>query len=161
MTALSADKIRPVRLEGELIKRKYGLVGYTALGGGNTAQTLYKGGLVAMDVSDVDGYVQTVPGTAVAADIFAGIAAHQAKTDSSLTADGAVDISVFVNGVWGFAVGSLTVADIGANAFASDDDTITTTATGNLHVGVIVDVDATYVWVDISQQAGRPSAATV
>ena len=158
--AITADKNRPVRLEGNLIKRKYGLVGYTNLGSGSEAQTLYKGAIIAMDVSDVDGYVQTVPGTAAVGDIFAGIAAHQQKTDSSLTADGAVEMSVYVNGVWGFAVGSLAVTDIGANAFASDNDTITTTATGNLHVGVIVDVDATYVWVDISQQAGRPSAAT-
>lgn len=165
MAVLSASKSRPVRLPaGGLNLRKVGLAGYTNFGGGNTAHTVYKGSLVVCDVSDTDGYFRAVPltsGTNMAAgDIFAGVAVEKQVVDSNVTADGALDVTVATNGVWGFAVGSLAITDIGAAAYASDDDTITTTSTSNLWVGYIVDVDSSYVWVDISRASGMANSAT-
>jgi hypothetical protein len=165
MAVLSNSKTRPVRLEsGELRKRVYGMAGYTNFAGGNAAHTIYKGSVVVIDVSDTDGYCRACPlssSTALAAgDIFCGIAAYEESVAAADLADGSKEISVYINGTWGFAVGSLAITDIGAPAYASDDDTITTTSTNNMWVGTIVDVDATYVWVDISQAAGQLNSAT-
>ena len=93
-------------------------------------------------------------------DIFGGISVEQKKVTSSHTSDGSVKCSVARNGVWGFAKGSLAQTDIGAPAYASDDTTVTTTATNNMWIGHIVEVDATYVWVDITPAVGRPNLAT-
>ncbi|RMD64632.1 hypothetical protein D6833_04170 [Candidatus Parcubacteria bacterium] len=165
MAVLTANKNRPVRLPaGGITTRLLPLAGYTNFGAGNTAHTVYKGSLVMCDVSDTDGYFRAVPDTSVtpaaAGDIFGGIALEKQEVTSGDTADGSKKVTVAVDGVWGFPVGSIAITDIGAPAYASDDDTITTTATNNLWVGTIVDRDATYVWVDISHAAGRTNTAT-
>ena len=165
MAVLSANKQRPVKLPaGGLIRRVYGMAGYTNFAGGSTAHTIYHGSVTVIDVSDTDGYIRACPlssSTALASgDVFTGIAAEKQAVTSDDTDDGSVECAVYVNGVWGFAVGSLAVTDIGAPAYASDDDTITTTTTNNLWVGTIVDVDSTYVWVDIQHAAGRTNSAT-
>jgi len=165
MAVLTDNKQRPVRLaHGGLATRLVKLAGYVNFEAGSTAHRVYKGSVVMSDVSDTDGFFRAMPDSAVtpaeAADIFAGIAAERQDVSSDEPADGDAACAVFINGVWGFAVGSITIADLGAPAYASDDDTITTTALNNLWVGTIVDVDASYVWVDISHAAGRTNTAT-
>lgn len=165
MAVLSANKQRPCRVPaGGLTIEKLDLAGYTNFDSGNTEHTVYHGSIVVCDVSDTDGYFRACPlssSTALASgDIFGGIAIEKQEVTSSNTADGSVKCSVARNGVWGFAVGSLAVTDIGAPAYASDDDTITTTSTNNIWVGYIVGVDSTYVYVDISRAAGMANSAT-
>ena len=79
---------------------------------------------------------------------------YQEVTSENL-ADGLVKVTVAVDGVWGFPKGGLAITDIGAPAYASDDATITTTSTTAVWIGVIIDVDGTYVWVDIAQACGQ------
>jgi len=138
----------------------YGLVGYTDYQSGSTAYTVYKGAIVMMDVSDVDGYAQPLQSgiTVASGDVFLGVALEEVSVASSDTSQADKDVLLARDGVWGFAKGSLAVTDIGDVAYASDDCTITTTDTNNLWVGQIVDVDDTYVWVDISLAAGREVA---
>jgi hypothetical protein len=165
MAVLSADKTRPVRIPpGGLTFRTLKLAGYTNFGAGTLAHTVYKGSVVVCDVSDTDGYFRACPLSSsvnlAAGDIFGGIAIEQVAVGSADAADGSKEVTVAVNGEWGFAVGALAITDLGAPAYASDDDTITTTSTNNLWVGTIVDVDATYVWIDISRAAGQLNSAT-
>lgn len=165
MAVLSANKARPVRLPaGGITTRSLPLAGYTNFGSGSTAHNVYKGSVVVCDVSDTDGYFRACPLSSstnlASGDIFGGIALEKQEVSSSDTGDGSKEVTVAVNGVWGFPVGSLAITDIGAPAYASDDDTITTTATNNIWVGTIVDRDATYVWVDVSHAAGRTNTAT-
>jgi len=165
MTVLSADKNRPVKVPpGGLKTAVVRLAGYTNFGGGTTAHTVYKGSGVICDVSDTDGYFRACPaGSSVnsaAGDVFGGIAAEQVKVQSTDTSDGSKKCTVYRNGLWGFAKGSLAITDIGAAAYLSDDDTITTTSTNNYWCGYIVDVDDTYVWVDIAPAWMRANSAT-
>lgn len=160
MAALTASKSR--QHKGAVRDQRYGVVGYTNYQGGSAVHTIYKGSIVMMDVSDVDGYAQKRISSenAVAADVFLGIAQEKVEITSSDTGDGDKNILVAQSGLWAFAKGSLTVTDIGAPAYASDDDTITATSTNNLWVGTIANVDDTYVWVDIAHAAGRTNTAT-
>jgi|SRR3990172_10454457 len=165
MAVLSANKQRPARLaHGNLAYEKLKLAGYTNFGAGNLEHTVYKGSLLVCDVSDTDGYFRAVPSTAsvamAAGDIFGGIAVEKQEVKASNLADGAVEVTVARNGVWGFAAGSLAITDIGAAAYASDDDTITTTSTNNLWVGYIEDVADGYVWVNIEPAFLMANAAT-
>ena len=165
MAVLTGNKQRPVKLaHGNLATAEIPLAGYTNFGSGSTAHTVFKGSLVCCDVSDTDGYFRAVPltsSTAMASgDVFGGIAAERQDVGASDTADGSVNLTVFRNGVWGFAKGSPAITDIGAAAYASDDDTITTTDTNNLWVGVIEDVDGTNVWVNIAPAFKRTNSAT-
>lgn len=163
MTNLTASKTRPVKIpSGGLTTRALKLAGYTNFAGGSTAYTVYKGALVFNDVSDTDGYFRDMDSslTITTSDVFGGVAAEEVDVTSSDTADGSKKITVYVDGVWGFPVASLAITDMGAEIFASDDDALTTTATGNLAVGILVDVDATYAWIDISDHAGKLSANT-
>lgn len=159
MTNLSANVHRPHK--GETEPRRYGLVGYTNYQGGTTEYTVYKGAPMMLDVSDVDGYAQPMLAaiTAASGDVFLGIAAEKKVISSSETADGTLDILV-ENGLIGFPVGSLAVTDIGAPAYMSDSNTVTTTSTNALWIGTIIDVDDTYVWVDTRHAAGRTNTAT-
>lgn len=164
MTVLSANKQRPVKSPvGGLLTAEVRLAGYTNFGAGTLAHTVYKGSLVICDVSDTDGYFRACPASssvnAASGDIFGGVAAERVDVGSADAADGSKLCQVYRNGVWGFAKGSIAITDIGAPAYASDDDTITTTSTNNYFVGDIVDVDDTYVWVDISRAFMRPVSA--
>ncbi len=162
MAVLTAAKLRPSRLlDGDLAPYRLPLAGYTNFGAGNTAHTVWKGSVVICDVSDTDGYFRAAPAAGSAAgDIFGGIALETVPVTSNDLADGAKYVSVASNGLWGFAKGSLAQTDIGAPAYASDDDTITTTSTNNYWVGYIVEVDATYVWVAIKPAFLMLNAAT-
>jgi hypothetical protein len=163
MANLTANRQMPVRIPtGGLETRKVHLAGYTNFGSGSTAFTVFKGAVVMSDVSDTDGYARDMDSgiTVTTSDIFLGIAAERVDVTSSDTADGSKDITVYTNGTWGFPLNSLAITDLGAVAYADDDNLATTTATGNLAIGTIVDVDASYLWVDISGFAGRLSATT-
>jgi len=159
---MTSDVQRPVRVPaGGLTTRKLKLAGYTNAGSGNTAFTVYKGAIVGCDVSDTDGYFRNWDSgiTTANSDIFGGIAAEQQSVTSADTADGSVEITVYVNGVWGFPKGNIAITDMGAVAYAADDGTIST-ATSGLAMGLIVDVDDTYAWVDIADFAGKVSSTT-
>lgn len=165
MAILAANVQRPVKLaHGELQKALVPLAGYTNFGAGNTAHTVFKGSIVVCDVSDTDGYFRAVPATGTTAmaagDIFGGISAEKQVVDSSQLADGAVELSVYRNGLWGFPKGSIAQTDVGAPAYATDDNTVSTTSTDALWIGIIEDVDETYVWVNIAPAFMRANAAT-
>jgi hypothetical protein len=134
---------------GGLQTEKLKLAGYTNRGGGNVAFTVYKGAVMGCDVSDTDGYFGPMDFAAATGDIFGGIAAEKQAVGAADLADGAVELTVYINGIWGFPKGSCAITDIGAKAYASDDATITPTSTNALDIGTIVDVDDTYVWVKI------------
>lgn len=155
MTNMSASKSRPYK--GDTKPWQHGLVGYTDRGSGNETYTAYKGAVMMIDVSDIDGYAQPLQSgmTVAAGDVFLGIALEEISVLAADTSQGDKKIRVATEGVWGFAKGSLSVTDIGDLAYASDDDTITVTTSNNLWVGQIVDVDDTYVWVDIKLAANR------
>lgn len=165
MAVLSANKSRPVRLPaGGLSTAEIRLAGYTNFGSGSTAHSVYKGSVCVSDVSDTDGYFRACPLSSsvnsASGDIFGGIALEKVDVTSANTADGSKKATVARNGVWGFAKGSVAITDIGAAAYASDDDTITTTSTNNFWCGYIEDVDDTYVWVNIERafmQANSPT----
>lgn len=165
MAVLSANKSRPYRLaHGELSTAELPLSGYTNFSSGNTAHTVYKGSGVVCDVSDTDGYFRACPlassVNSAAGDLFGGIAIEKAQVTSADLADGSVRVSVARNGVWGFAKGGLAQTDIGAAAYLSDDDTISTTSTNNYWCGYIEEVDDTYVWVNIEPAFMMANSAT-
>lgn len=165
MAVMTASVTRPVRSPvGGVETAALPLAGYTNFGSGNTAHTVYKGSIVVCDVSDTDGYFRACPlGSSVnsaAGDIFGGVAIEKQSVTSSHTSDGSLMVTVARDGVWGFPVGSLAITDVGAAAYASDDQTISTTSSNNYWCGYIVDVDSTYVWVDISRAAGMANSAT-
>src|SRR5262245_42431052 len=132
MTNLAANITRPQK--GDVEHLQYGLVGYTNYQAGSTAYIAYKGAIMMMDVSDVDGYVQPMQSgiSAASGDVFAGIAEEKVAITSADTADGSKVIKCAVDGYWGFPKGSLSVTDIGAPIYATDDTTITTTSTNAL-----------------------------
>jgi hypothetical protein len=150
--ALSGDKQRPVQSPaGGITTAALKLAGYTNRGSGSTAFTTYKGAIVACDVSDTDGYFGPMDFTGASGDVFGGVALEKQAITSSDTGDGSKEITVARDGIWGFAKGSIAITDIGAIAYASDDDTVTTSSSNAVAIGRIVDVDDTYVWVDISK----------
>ena len=146
MAVLAANKQRPFRLaHGSLATKELPLAGYTNFAGGSAEHTVFNGSLVVCDVSDTDGYFRAVPLTSstnmAGGDVFGGVAIEKQKVLAADTGDGSVVCSVARNGVWGFAKGSVAQTDIGAAAYASDDDTIVTATTNNLWVGYIEEVD--------------------
>lgn len=166
MTALTANIQRPVRIPvGGLATAELRLAGYTNYGAGNLAYTVYEGSPVVCDVSDTDGYFRDTPAgasvNAATGDVCGGIAAERVDVTSADTADGSKKLTVFRNGVWGFPVGGVAITDIGAPAYFSDSNTITTTSTNNFLAGLIEDVDATYVWVNIAPAFMRVNNSTL
>lgn len=158
MAAQTYDVQRPARGfkgdETELLP----LQGATAHGG---AYDVWKGQPVAQDVSVLDGYYTGV-GTGVtwaSGDVFGGIAIEHQHVPTGL-ADGGKRVTVARDGTWGFPVGNLTQASVGAAAYLTDDNTVTVTSTDALWIGYIVDVSNGYVWVDIEKAAGLPNTAT-
>jgi hypothetical protein len=138
------------------------MAGYTNFGAGNLTYTIFKGAVVVCDVSDTDGYVRDADSGVNAAntDIFAGIAIERQDVTSNDTADGSVEISCAVNGVWGFPVNGIAVTDLGATIFATDDDLPQTASANKIAIGKLVGIDATYAWIDISDYAGKVSTET-
>lgn len=145
--------------------RKLPLAGYTNFGASAAEHAVYKGSVVICDVNDTDGYFRAAPliGTTAAAsgDIIGGVAVEYVKVTSSDTADGSKEVSVAVNGIWGFPINSVAITDMGAPIYAGDDgETVQTSSTNAFWIGTLVDVDATYAWVDISHACGRANSAT-
>jgi hypothetical protein len=93
---------------------------------------IYKGALVGL----TSGYARGL----VAGDAFAGIAYEE--MDNTGGADGAVSVRVFTLGDFDHALASASRANNGAAVYASDDATLTLTASGNSLVGRQVDVPA-------------------
>lgn len=166
MAVLTANKQRPVRLPaGGLTTRKLKLAGYTNFGSGTTAHTVYHGSFVMCDQSDTDGYFRACPlvsGTALTtSDLVGGLALEKIEVTSADLADGSKEVTVAVNGVWGFPKNSLAITDLGAPVYLADDgETAQASSTDALWIGTLVDVDATYAWVDISHACGRANSAT-
>lgn len=85
---------------------------------------------------------------AKAADTKPVRAVAQAYAAASEQVNGRIGCFRFENGA---AAAAITKAEIGANAFVVDD--ITVGKTGTSLVGVVVDVDADGVWVDVGTSA--------
>jgi len=163
MTVLSANKSRPVKVPpGGLKFRKLPLAGYTNFSGGNAENIVYKGSIVVCDVTDTDGYYHApvAIGTTAATgtDVIGGIAMEKVSVLAANTADGSKDVTVAVNGVWGFAIGSLDITDIGAPVYAQDDDSVTDSDTDAWWIGFVTEVDDTYIWVNIAPACGHINA---
>ena len=164
MTALTANKTRPVKVPpGGLKFRVLPLAGYTNYSTSNVAHTVYKGSVVVCDQSDTDGYfhapvaVGTTAGNAI--DIIGGISMEKVEVTSDDLADGAKEVTLAVNGVWAFALGSLDITDIGAPVYAQDDDSVTdSSANGAYWIGFVVNVDDDYIWVNIAPACGHVNA---
>lgn len=156
MTALAHNVDRPVKLPpGGLRTVKVKLAGYTNYGNGSTAFTCYKGSILMQDVTDTDGYAAPKAANAASGDYFMGIAADKGIVDASTTADGAVEVSAYANGVWGFPKGNLSQTDVGSVAYASTDNDVSATSSNALPIGVIESIDATYIWVNIEDYFGK------
>ena len=160
MTNMTQNVTRPVK--GTVENQVYGLVGYTDRGGGSEAYTSFKGAIMAIDVSDIDGYVQPHQSgiTSASGDVFVGIAEEQVSVTSSDTSQGDKSILCLTKGTVGFPVGSITVTDLGAPIYASDDDAITTTSSNNLWIGRLINVDSINAWVRIDNATGTTNSAT-
>jgi len=92
---------------------------------------IYKGAFVGLSSG---GYAQPL----TAGDLFAGIAYEE--IDNSNGSDGDLSVGVYTLGDFSLGLNGATVADIGRPVFASADDTLTFTATGNSYVGVVQDL---------------------
>lgn len=159
MTNLTGDISRPYRVPaGGLTTATVKLAGYTNYSSGSVAFTAYKGAPLMCDVSDTDGYFAPKLSAinAASGDVFGGMALEKVAVTSADTADGSRVITVATNGVWGVPKGSIAITDLGAVCYASDDATFTTTSTNAIAVGIIVDVDGTYAYIDISDYWMKP-----
>lgn len=92
------------------------------------AAHVYKGAFVGLS----GGYARGL----VAADTFVGIAYEEA--DNSSGADGDKSVRVYTMGDFQLPLSGAAITDIGADLYASDDETLTLTSTGNSLVGKVV-----------------------
>lgn len=152
MAVLTNSKHRPVRLPSGGVE--FGTVQLA----GTAVEEIYIGSVLWSD--GADGYFAAYDTTAaVAADIFGGVSLERISVVAA-DADGDKVASAAMDGIWGFAVGAIVVTDIGAAAYAEDDDVVGVTLLNNLWIGYVVDVDATFAWIDISDAALRANTAT-
>ncbi len=98
------------------------------------AKQVFKGALVGLASA---GYAQPLTG----GDRFVGIAYEQ--IDNTSGANGDVSARVYTLGDFGMTLSGAAITDVGRPVFASADDTLTFTATGNSYVGVVQDLIAT------------------
>lgn len=109
---------------------------------------IYKGALVGLN--GANGYARPL----AAGDAFAGLAYRKADNGSGNAGDKTVrlfqgiDIVVTISGV--------SQTDVGSIVYASDDATLTLTATGNSRVGRIVAIEGT----DLARVRLQPVAST-
>lgn len=104
---------------------------------------IYQGALV---MTDSTGYA--VPGATAAGATCWGIALQ--TIDNSAGASGALSVDCIQEAAFLMNASGLTVANTGAFAYFTDDNTVTLTATSNSKVGTIVNVvSATQCWVYI------------
>lgn len=121
-------------------------VNYNFLQGSNV---IYAGALVCVNSSDV-----AVPASDATGLKVVGVCTK--KNDNSGSTYAATDTINVRRGVFRFVNGdSITDGDAGSLAFVTDDQTVQKGAsTYNIVAGVIVDVDSSGVWVDISDPGG-------
>lgn len=136
MTALAAPRNTP-RIERN--KRVFPLAANTKI---------YAGAMVALNVASNAAPVSSATG-------LKGVGRAEATVDNSTGAAGALSIEVRL-GTFRFensaAADLITRADIGADAYGVDDQTVAKTSASNTRsvVGKIHDVDAQGVWVTFS-----------
>ncbi len=95
---------------------------------------VYKGSLVGLAAS---GYARAL----IAGDPFVGIAYEE--MDNSAGSSGDLSVRVYTLGDFGMTLTGATVADIGRPVFASADDTLTFSGSGNCYVGLVQNVVST------------------
>ncbi len=95
---------------------------------------IFKGAMVGIDSN---GYARGL----VAGDRFVGMAYEE--KDNLAGANGALKLRIQTLGDFELPMGTATQANLGRPVFASDDATLTFTASGNTYIGVLVDVPAT------------------
>jgi hypothetical protein len=135
MTALAADRNTPQR-SGD--NRNFPVKGAT---------TLYAGGMAALDTSG-----RLVPASAVATLKIVGRNERQvvnAGADGAVRADVKTGIFRYANST---STDLIALADIGADAYVVDDQTVAKTSNSSARpvAGKIFDVDAEGVWVKFS-----------
>lgn len=123
----------------------------------STAQTIYKGQPVFLDVSVDTTHVRgfSSADTLAATDVTVGIAEAGlvvAAGDTEDTQD--TELSVITSGEVGFVSAVFTDADVGKTVYMSDSGTLTATGTGNLVVGVLVRVIDGYAYVQVNPNGG-------
>jgi len=91
---------------------------------------IYKGGFVGLGIN---GYARPL----VANDQAVGIAYEEVNNTSAT--DGDVEVRVFTQGDFSHALTGAARTNIGDAVYASADDTLTFTSTGNSLVGVCID----------------------
>jgi hypothetical protein len=129
--ALSADRNTP-RRTGDVISLPAA-----------AAKLFYAGAIVARDAAG-----NATPG-ATAADIL-GMGRCKAQVDNSAGLAGAVRVEI-EKGIFHFknsVADPVVVADIGANCYIVDDETVSHTDNNQSVAGIVFDVDANGVWVD-------------
>jgi len=96
---------------------------------------IYKGALVGLNAAT--GYARPL----VAGDAFVGLAYRQADNTVAGHTAGGVSVKLHQNIDAVLPLSGVSVTDIGAEVYASDDATLTLTATGNSRIGRIVAVE--------------------
>lgn len=131
MPALTADTTATIQRDG---------VDFSFPAAANTQ--FFKGGLVAINASNV-----AVKMTAATGLKCVGVCEENVNNVGGLA--GALQVPTR-RGTFRFTNGeSIVLSDIGALAYANDDQTVFKTSTGRSIVGTIVDVDSGGVWVKI------------
>lgn len=103
---------------------------------------IYQGSLVAINASGL-----AVPASTSTTLKCVGRAEFLADNSAGLAS--AINVQV-KRGCFKFTNGeSITLANVGANAYLTDDQTVGITATGKSIAGVIRDVEADGVWIEI------------
>lgn len=133
MTALTADRATPVR-NGELLELPAA-----------AAKKFFAGALVALDAAG-----RATPGALAAT--LKGLGRVEAYADNSGGAAGDIAVKIRMGCFRWANSGSgdlITTADIGADCFIVDDQTVAKTSATNTRsvAGKVVDVDALGVWV--------------
>ena len=107
------------------------------------ATTIYKGSLICAEST---GFA--VPGADSAGNTFLGVALEDA--DNSAGSDGDLSVRLQAIGVFSFAKsGAITIADLGANLYIADDQTLAlaATTTNDVLAGRLEALDGSDVWV--------------
>lgn len=117
MATLAAEKPRPIEL---------GTINELPV---VADDIIYEG--AAVGESGTTGYVRPL----VAADAFVGFAERTA--DNAGGAAGAARVRLRTRGLVQLPIASLAITDLGANVYASDDDTFTLTSEGNSLIGTV------------------------
>lgn len=124
MAVLSADRSLPVTKQWDAVQGGF-VLDYDV----EASEIIYAGSIVMLGTSGIEAAnAGTQP--------CLGIALEQADNASGSAGD--VRCQVLVGGCWEHDVASTTIANIGDNVFASDDQTLVLTATSNALFGIIL-----------------------